>query len=843
MVGVRALVVAAILAAATASLRHESTSHQAVETRALVEIKAPSISNDTMIQAREASLDFEKFLANLRGASAADYYDKLYSAVQIALCEADVMEDVAKNLAPGTDPPPERLCPDIRYTGADDKILPCYRFVLASSEYALKDSNGNCIKVLNPPPSVKKQYNDSMCEVKENCYWRAIDPTATTDRAPVYAEKQAVQPPSGSMTVKDAWKTLLTWRDSFGACAIPSAILFVLSFLTIFFFITCRCCCNRCGGRKGKPGGYSCSEKTIPIVFYLMFSIAILVLAGLAYVYFTVITTSVSNVFTIALGFITQIVDWIARLVAPLLHIADTVESSASNIDAQLAGSAFIGDGLNGIVLRLGEFANNTANVTLPRGCTVGTDRFCTPCDACTTISQQVGAARDQMNSVAGTGVSALATARTDIMRLLVSASGTISDFVASVTTTNTQLQLEIKNQNKLILDVQSSWESISEYTDLGFLALFALAIVTIVVGLFGVFFGLTPCRGLVPIMHLAYSVGFIAIIVTFLVSIVFIAVSLVLVDVCKLQTIVAADWTTVFGDQAAGMNACFHANESLIDAFNLTSSFAFATDIEFPTLDLTTMLDFSTFDAFATSINNVSTSTFNLDPTFATFFLDALNSNSSINAAGCVATGGAYTLTNIFTPWAANSDPQQPNQTPENYMNSKYSPTTVGALCPAPPPGTCYTSSNTPCLYQGYIVQLWQNVTTLQTISLQSTQFIADMRTNMTNLQTYIGTFKSNVSTLSNTMNNISTTLQSTLIKDVNTIKGEAYCTFIGATYFELTEQLCGYMTPSFLMIALFLFLIGVFLVPINVTLILMVKRLRYRHGHSPVLAENNLK
>ncbi|EQC31604.1 hypothetical protein SDRG_10772 [Saprolegnia diclina VS20] len=831
MVGVRALVVAAVLAATNASLRHESTNHY-METRSLGEIKAPSISNDTMDKARNASVDFQKFLTNLRGAGAADYYNKLYNAIQIALCEFNVASDShdAKSAEA-----------NMVYTGADDKILPYFRFVSASSDYALKDSNSKCIRVANPPANVLSQYNAGMCEVKVNCYWRAIDPTALTDRVPVYSVNQAVQPPSGAMTYEAAKETLTTWVKGFGACIIPSAILLILSILTILLFILCRCCCNRCGGRNGKPGGYSCSEKALPIVFYLMFSIAIVVLAGLAYVYSTVITTSVSNIFTIALGLITQIVDWIAKLLAPLVDIAGTVESSASSIDAQLAGSAFIGDGLNGIVLRLGEFATNTADVTLPRGCTVGTDRFCTPCDACTTISQQVGTARDQMNSVAGSGVSELADARTNIMKLLVSASGTISSFVSGVTTTNTQLQAQINDQNKLILDIQSSWDSNGTISQAAFLALFALAIVTIALGLLGVLFGLTPLRVLVIIMHLAYIVGFIAIIVTFILSIVFIAFSLLLVDVCKLQAIAAGDWTTVFGDQASGMNACFHANESLIDAFNLTSSFAFATDISFPTLDLSKMLDFSAFDSFATSINGVSTNTFKLDPTFTGLFLDALNGNSSIHVGGCHATGGAYTLTNIFTPWSANSD-TQPNETPEHYMTTKYSPATVGA-CPAPPTGTCVTSSNTPCLYQDYIVQLWQNVTTLQTIALQSTQFVADMKTNMTNLQTYIGTFKTNVSTLSDTMNDISSSLQNTLIKDVNTIKSEAYCTFVATTYFALTEQLCGYMTPSFLMIALFLFLMGVFLIPINITLIIMVKRLRHKHGHSPVVAENDLK
>ncbi|OQR90613.1 cleavage induced hypothetical protein [Thraustotheca clavata] len=816
----KALVLGALMGISNAALRQERVA------RALVEIKAPTISNSTMDQVRSASVGFEKFLTNLRGGSGDTYYKTLFRAIKIEVCQVQSDKDGHTSTAEA----------NVAFSGAESDTLPYHRFVLQSSKYAYKSTNGSCIQVLNPPTSVQAQYDAQYCEVKPNCYWSPIDITSTADRVPVYAVTQAVQPPSGSMTLDSAKDTLTTWAKGFGACIVPSIILLALSVLTIIFFIICRCCCNRCGGRNGKPGGYSCCEKTTPVIFFLLFSIAILVLAGLSYLYSTVITTAVSNVFAIALDLISTIVAWIASLLAPLQDIANTVELSATSISVQLSNSDFIENGLNGILSQLNSFANQTANVTLPYNCKVGVDLFCTPCTACTTISQQVSSTYSSMNAVAGPGVASLGSTRSSIISTLVSAGDQISSFVTSVLNTNADLQTQINKQNDLITNIQTSWDSNGTATQGGFLALFALAIVTIALGVLGVLFGITPLRVLVVIMHLAYIIGFIAIIVTFILSIVFIAFSLLLSDLCKLQVIAASDWAQVLGDEASIVNACFQ-NQSLINALNLTDSFKFA-NISFPTLDLSSMLDFSSFDSFSQSISNVDATTFQFNQSAINYFLTSLNSATNVNANPCFVSDGKYDLTNIYTPWTANNGVQSAGQTAFSYIQSRYS--TQNISCASVVPSQCVTSNNVPCTYNDFVVQLWQNVSTLQTIKLESAEFINNMQTSVTNLVNYVGNFKSNVTGLSNSLNSISSSLENTLIKDVQTIEGQAYCTFVATTYSQLTDQLCHYMTPSFLMIALFLFLMGVFLIPINITLIIMVKRLRHKKGNTTMALQD---
>jgi hypothetical protein len=129
--------------------------------------------------------------------------------------------------------------------------------------------------------------------------------------------------------------------------------------------------------------------------------------------------------------------------------------------------------------------------------------------------------------------------------------------------------------------------------------------------------------------------------------------------------------------------------------------------------------------------------------------------------------------------------------------------------------------------------------VSTLQNISVSSVEFVDKMKNSMNDLTDYISTFKSNITDLSTNLNLIGDDLSVTLIADVNEIKGQMYCTFVADSYADLTKQLCEYMMPAFLMISLFLFLMGIFLIPVIICLIILAKRLRRKY--TGAYAEDN--
>ncbi len=290
---------------------------------------------------------------------------------------------------------------------------------------------------------------------------------------------------------------------------------------------------------------------------------------------------------------------------------------------------------------------------------------------------------------------------------MVVQMSNQIATFVNNVVDANANVQQIIGKQTDLITKIQAQWSQNGAIAEFGFTAMFAIAIVTIVLGLIGVFFGLSPCKFLVTILHLAYLVGFVAIIIAFILSAVFIAFSLLLGDVCHLGDIVASDWTQALGSDADVLNACFR-NQSLITAMNLTSYFSFADQISFPKQDLGAMLDFSSFDAFSSDIGSTTTSTFSFDSQVLGAYLNALNSATNINIGGaCIITDGSYSLENIFTPWVANGDspPNSPNPAVD-YMKNRFQQ--FRGPCPSK---TCLNGS---CAYDDFIVELWQNVSTM---------------------------------------------------------------------------------------------------------------------------------
>ncbi|KAG9404758.1 hypothetical protein AC1031_004963 [Aphanomyces cochlioides] len=779
-------------------------------------VDAPTVSNGTLDSAKKFSQDALKFLTNLRGGDSA-FYQHLVTTFKIKWCELDVNSDSHSDAAEV----------NAVFSGSDDNYLPYYRFVPSASKYALKNSTGQCTQVKKPSADISRLYNNNYCEVKANCYWRDVDPTSLTDRVPVYTTKQGPQPPDGDYRVSDADEFLKTYAKSFGSVVLPPLILLILSIISIILFIICRCCCNKCGGRQGKPGGYTCMEKFLPILFFLLFAIAILVLAALSYVYWGVVTTSVGNIFDFVQSFIDKTIEWTSNLLIPLNDIGATVISSSDSISTQLDGSGFIEDGLTGITNRLTTFAASTDHVTLPLKCVVGQDAFCTACQVCTNINTQITGVNQQISSAAGSGVSQLKTTRGQIKSSLLDAKSTIRDVVKTATTKQQSLIDTLNKNTQPIVDIHKTWNDNTQVLKYAIVALFALSIVVIVLGLLGILFGLTPLRALVPIMHLAYSIAFIAIIVTFVLSAAFLGVSVLLGDVCQVADILSANWTTVLGDTGKIVDTCFQ-NTSLIEVLNLAPQLAFATSITFPTLDVNSMLSFSSLDQFASTIGSTTSSTFQVDTTLMQTALQGLNNQTTVNQNPCVVSDGRYTVDNILTPWLANSQQQTSGQTGEQYMKSRYS--TYNTACNNLP--TRCSPSATTCQYSDFVTEMWKNVSTLRSIQLDAASFVTNMTTNMTNLVTYVNGWKSNIRGLANNISAIGTSLGGTLIKDVNSIKSLMTCEYVATTYNSIDNEFCVNMVPSFLMIALFLFLMGIFLIPVIITLIIMAKRLRHKHS-----------
>ncbi|GLD98268.1 hypothetical protein PINS_up006965 [Pythium insidiosum] len=129
-----------------------------------------------------------------------------------------------------------------------------------------------------------------------------------------------------------------------------------------------------------------------------------------------------------------------------------------------------------------------------------------------------------------------------------------------------------------------------------------------------------------------------------------------------------------------------------------------------------------------------------------------------------------------------------------------------------------------------------------LTRVKQDSGAFITDLHTNMTKVTTYVDDFKVKTRALDTSINTIKTKLESSLIKYVDQFEHAMYCTFIADGYFQIYESLCGDLMPAFTMISFMLFLAGVFLIPVNICLIIAVKRLKAK-GNGGHVMDNEMK
>ncbi|GAB9469139.1 hypothetical protein Gpo141_00006427 [Globisporangium polare] len=776
--------------------------------------------NEAVSKANAVGASVRKAIKQMRGGSDKFYHD-LITAVKILLCQHKV------------DATGSATNPKIRYVDATDPL-------------AYKDENGTCIRITLTAMSddtMRTEYTiNKQCEVKPNCYWGDIDPKVDTDRVPVYAVDQSVQPADGAMTYSDAKDKATKWAQGLLIFVVPGIILAVLSLLTMIFFLICRCCCNRCGGRSPKEGGYTCMQKFLPLLFFLLFAIGVIAVAGVSLLYQKTVTTAVSDTFDATSGTLTNASAWIVSIQTPLEEIRDKVVSSADSVSVQLANTSFIDAGITGLTGALGDFEKGSAGRTLPDGCTVASGNpYCVACDVCTTISVQVGTAKKQIEDNAGTGVQALMDAKATLNTKLVDIKDTVRSNVDTQVSNTDDFIVTINDTRSQVDDAHTQYTKQKSAQQAGVLVLFALALLVIALGFVGILFGLTPLKFLANIIHIAYMIGFIALILTFLVSAIFLAISVVLGDACEVTMIFTEDWTVPLGDTAKGVNACFQ-NESLIDVLNLSSSLEFARGgIKFPaSIDTNSLLDFSSLDAFAATIQATDSSTFNISATALNTALSIINQYTKQADGLCVINDGKYTEANILTPWSAN-DGVHTTDVGLTYIKDRYTP--FNNNCPATGSANPYKCQMAnPCAFSDFVGEIYQQGSALEAIKVDSANFVVELKKNMTTVTDYTTMFKTKTTDLNNKVNAIKNDLQSSLIKYVDDFENAMYCTFISDGFFEIYNALCGDLMPAFTMISLMLFLAGIFLLPVNICLIIALKRLKARGNGSHVM-DNELK
>ncbi|GMF24841.1 unnamed protein product [Phytophthora lilii] len=360
--------------------------------------------------------------------------------------------------------------------------------------------------------------------------------------------------PDSPMSITKAHSSIMDWAAGIAGFLVPSIVLGVLSLLTMIFFLICRCCCNRCGGRYPRKEGYTLMQTLLRLLFFLLFGIGSVVDTARAYPFRNTIPAAVDDIFNATVGILNKSIDWVVKVRTPLENVRDKVDSSVDLVVAELESSDFVEDGVYGLIGRLDTFGSYSANRTLHEGCTIdtedgGSEKLCLPCDVCTTVCSETQKASDQVASKAEPGLKELIAVRSQLNIKLVD----IADLVRSA------VNSKVHNADDLITALVVSRNKVNDYEDtfqryrrgIGYdnIKSFYVANGVVALGAVGILFGLTKLKSL-PILCMWH--------------------------VCEIAYTLTQNWTVPLGDPGRALDACFQ-NEWLIDAFNLTSQLDFA--------------------------------------------------------------------------------------------------------------------------------------------------------------------------------------------------------------------------------------------------------------------------
>jgi hypothetical protein len=759
---------------------------------------------------------FSSAIKEVRGGSD-EFYQHLVTAAKIVLCD----HGLNKNSA---------------------------RFVNSSADNAYKNDDGDCVRLpISPLTSedVVTAYSKGQCEVMPNCYWAPIKEEDVV-RARVYAD------PDSPMNKEKAVATVKNWLIGVLGFVIPGVVLGILSVLTMVFFLVCRCCCNRCGGRYPRKAGYTRSQKCLSLLFFLLFAVAVFVVSLSALLYRDSILGSVDEIFNATSGLLENGTAWVVSIRDPLENVRDKVNSSVDLVITELKGSDFIEAGVYSLIGKFRAFGAYAANRTLPDGCSVDSDQssqkyvgsngnICLPCDVCTTISAEIDSTSDEVEAKAEPGVEQLITVRSQLNQKLVNVVDSVRKAVNSKVLVANDLLATLGLTHDKVDDYDDTFQTYRVQLGVEIMKLFYFAGGIIMLGTAGIFFSLTPLKWLVNLMHVAYLLGFIVLFVVFVVSSVVVALGVVLGDACEITLIFSADWTVLLGDSARAVDACFQ-NESLLDVFNLSSQLSFARGgITFPTINVDAMLDFSALDAFSETISTTKESTFAFSEAHFGEIVSFVNAYATQNELHCHL-NDEYTKENVVQPWVDNGDVS--SATPLEYIIARYE--AYNDACPGLPdldygkPFACANHPN-PCEFSEFMGEQFSVLVNIAEIKSSVYVFVDQLQQNVTQVFEFTHEFKRNITGLLGRIETIKDNLENSLIKYVGDFERAMYCTFIADGFFDLYDAVCAHMAPSITMIGLMLLAVGLFLIPVNICLIIGVKRLKARR-FGPVAADAGL-
>ncbi|OQS00083.1 phosphatase 2C [Thraustotheca clavata] len=682
------------------------------------------------------------------------------------------------------------------------------RCVTNTSIHAARDRNNLCIV----SPGNGSCVVSGLCERQANCMWPT--PISGKPRSPRYTQDQIDSALSWVQT---------SYAESLVPYAAPGITLAVLSFFSFLLFFIMRCFCNRCGGRNPVERGYTWCSVLIPGVTFFLISFAIFICCIAAYVQNNNVTSSMHILFTQLAETLNDAQIFANNLLSPLQALQASQASTVSAFQSSLNNTSWIVKGA-ATLQSMGAAIDSTYTNAFPKVCVGSSSQYCLSCPTalCGTATTQPQALAAKIATTAQQLDTTFQVARTTIY----SGSNTLFQAVNEAEFEVRVLSSATNNSNKAVSTVESSFDDIS-YSRTGLvLSIFVIGLVVSLLGMIGFLRGVCKDKSkFVHLLHISWILGVILCIISFVVASLLMAVSALWFDGCKYLDMIVNNMSPYFSAETSELlTSCIQGTSTLV-ALEMSSAYQISCGL-YERLSIAQSID---ANSFTQQLQALSLMVYGLsDFGYSTATQNTLVQTSLKN----LPTGWKSTnnVADFETPWILYSGNQSANCTSD------------------PDPAACYIDTVQKCAKDSVCYTAFQDARTYAKTakSIQNTLWMMHQdfqgNTNYNNSANWPSDSQSMLQASLAYSNQLSSFLTSQIPpltnlnvwKQLNTLQCTSSdgCSWINQEYAIVHNVLCQDLLGTCLNIALCVFLVALFLIPLAICGIILQKRLRGIRG-----------
>lgn len=698
------------------------------------------------------------------------------------------------------------------------------RCVDASSPYAARDIDGNCIVIKGDGACSSK----GLCERESNCKWD--DPVANaTTRREIFT--------SANVTAAKTWMEN-GYPKSLAPFVAPGIVFGVLTAITAVCFLIGRCLFNQCGGRNPRDKGYGRCDILVPSITFTLCSLAVSICMVVTAAQNTNITEGVNGVLYSLNTTLENVDIFVSNLKTPLQSAVSQLGNATKAVNtttADLSWTATDGAKLqkmladySAIYSAQGPFPNKTC------------DKSSFACISCPA-------------SVCGTPLSAFFNSSTIAASSTTNATNnvilTLQDaFVNRSEVISTKLRTALLDISEIANMTESSQDVVdvikTTFNDYSFsrkalvLSVFLFDMLSSVLGIFAIFKGVCSKNTVfVHLLHVSWLLNVLVCILGFVLSASLLAVGAVWFDSCKYMNLLHTDISPYVPTQIGSMmNACFNDSSNL-SPLGLDDTLAFSCSLD-DNYDALKAVDTT---ALATLITQYGETVSNFD--LKDFSFDATLSRTLVSkvAVALKAVGmppdTALTQETMLTPWEAyRQSSSQYSCTSKNLTSDDIPICYMNATCDSGTPSSSIATCKSAFGNSYYYALAFSKISTM--LDEMREDLLGDTGKSFSSgwaydvsirefAEKYVANLKdvkaATVDPLLASGSDVRNVLQS-----VETLRCSESCGWVNISYNSVYDSLCNDILGTTLAISLRIFFLCLFLIPMIVTAISLQKHLR---------------